>query len=436
MIKKRLIALAIAASLILSVVPSQSSYANSEALPEASIEYNLSVNSLEKSLVTFEVSNSNGKPAIGSTVFITSLISNGEEIFSTKVGKDGIVEFQPQIDTTLIETAPGNVFDVTYEAIFHSPNGESAQTYFSVPFVKESAELSQDDVRSLNETRNQKIKVDFSGKRFVDELLEKKNERLKQELQSTLVEHAKTTSKVMPSTGCVAHVSGLSYSCVIETRYYTAPVKIASANVAKDETVDFSFDSGATTKMSWGQKATATAGWSIGGSLSKSVDVSTGVDFSAPGTCKIFWGVTTCNLQRDFYVNYQFMYTVTDYYTQDKVYVDTEYKIVPTTLSGPAPLNGNEWVYNSNNGKPKNDVAKSTNPYGTWHAVYLGASRNKSYTQEFTYGAAIDIPAIGFSGSVTTSYKNKHTMVWKTSSNKTFYHYDINNNGQNWYVTH
>lgn len=435
--RRKIMIMATAILLFFSLVPSNTSFATSIDYQKSEEEYMLSNDSLETPNISFEVNTSDGKPALGSKVIITSLTSEVKEELITEVGKSGVVEFLPQVDADLINSAPGNVFDVTYEVTFQSLDGETSQSYFNVPFVKEAAGLSEEDVKSLNDLRKQKIEINFSGQRFIDILQENKDERLKNDLNiSDSVTSSQTINKTMPSTGCVPHVSGVSYSCLLQTTYYTVPVKVASANVAKDETVEFKLDSGAQAKMSWGTKATATAGWSIGGTLSKSVDVSTGVDFTVPGECKIFWGVSSCNLQRDFYVNYQFMYTVTDYYTQDKVYVDTEYKVVPTTIAGPAPLTGKEWVYNSNNAKPSAEVAKSTNPYGTWFAIYSGASRSRSYTQEFTYGGGIDIPALGFSGSVTTLYKTKHQMTWKTSSSKTFYHYDINNQGQNYYVTH
>jgi hypothetical protein len=112
----------------------------------------------------------------------------------------------------------------------------------------------------------------------------------------------------------------------------------------------------------------------------------------------------------------------------------TEYKTVPTALVGSSTKE--EWVYNSNNGKPATGVAAGQ--YGAWFAINKNASTTKSYSKEKTYSNAFEIPTpVGsFSGSVTTAYKSAHSINWSTTNNTTYYHYDMDNTLSMFYATY
>ncbi|GAA0134914.1 hypothetical protein YSY43_17540 [Paenibacillus sp. YSY-4.3] len=366
--------------------------------------------------VTIEALNNKGESVEG---FLTlRVISGGESkvIYNGSLNSDGKYSFNSTAPEQL-ETA-GDVFDVVYEAIVSSPDGEFAVEHFAVSHVKNGAINSFSAKANLNE--EQIVSIAFSGENNANSY-------------STPSSQFSTNAAISNwGPNCTGDPIG-NYNCVDQEVYYTRPTKIGTVNVSSGETVTFSLSSSARVSIQKGVKASPSSSWSSNGSLTLATDSGTTVEYTIPGQCQIFWGSTECNLQRDIYANYQYRYSKVSFYNQFG-YAFTEYYVVPTNVVGPSPQQGNEWVYNSSNGY---SVASAKNQ-PQWFTVYSGASNTKSYGSERTFSAGFDVstPVGSFGGSVTTAYKNAHSIKWSTTqSNTTFYHYSLDSSGTMFYVT-
>src|SRR5690606_16647281 len=119
--------------------------------------------------------------------------------------------------------SPGDNFDVVYEAILTSPDGEFIVEHFAVPHVKNGTinSFSAKSETDLNE--EQIITVVFSGEN---------NANSYSEYSSQL-----STNAAINSWGpnCTGDPIG-NYSCIDQEVYYTRPTKIGTVNVSSGET--------------------------------------------------------------------------------------------------------------------------------------------------------------------------------------------------------
>ncbi|WP_270166864.1 hypothetical protein [Paenibacillus sp. SYP-B4298] len=374
--------------------------------------------------ITIEAVNKDGEPTTG---FLTLRVLHEEKssvIFNGELNENGAYTYDSIIPEGI--SAPGEVVDVVYEAIVTSQNGEVAVEHFVVSHDrvdKKNFEIKSKNTFEILNSNPQIITMIVSERDTTNDVS-----------QITATPSQSNINVGITSWGpnCTGDPVG-NYHCVDSEVYYTKPTKIGTVNVANGETVNFSLSSSARVSIQRGVKLSPASNWSANGSVTLTADTGTTVDYSISGQCRIFWGSSECNLQRDLYANYQYRYSKISFYNQFG-YLFTEYYVVPIALVGPSPVQGNEWSYNSTNGY----TLASAKSQPQWFTVYQGASNTKSYGSERTFSGGVEVstPVGSFVGSITTAYKNAHTIKWSTSlTNTTFYHYSLDSSGSMFYVT-
>lgn len=363
-----------------------------------------------------------GKSQPGVGVAIRDLSDTKTVVYRGVTDEFGQLKFKSNVSNDFINKSTRNVVDAVYEAYFISPDGDLVRTVFSVPHVKDRSKLDQKELKLLEKNRDKNVVVKQA---------KTANQILAQDIETT--SPASTSA-----SNCEILVDGYE-KCLVESHTYSVPTKVASINVASGEKVDFNLTSSAKVNLQAGYKKDSNP-FSYSGSVSLSTDTSTSVDYSFGGSCMYYGSSYSCNLARNVYAQYTFLYEnyqMMRYGTLQWTEVD----VTPTGLAGGSPQA--DYSYSDNNGRSASSVIN--NSYGANFAVYNNSSAGsssttKSYTTEKTYSGAFSVatPVGTFSGGVTTAYKNSHSIKWyvPSVSSTTFYHYDYGTSGQDWYVTY
>ncbi|MFB9326733.1 hypothetical protein ACFFSY_12480 [Paenibacillus aurantiacus] len=402
-----------------------------ESLPELSAsELEVLPELSETPAVTIEAVDSKELPVENAAVAIFALSEDDHKkpVFEGKTDKKGQIIFESRLSQKKIDSAPGEVADAVYEAYFVSPEHELTREVFIVPHAKNSIKLKSDKeskkaLKVLEKDRIKTVKTKFTGK----------------DIPQKTEAASKENSLVSPMAvgDCYEFGGGVGYRiCTKEEIQYNADVKVATVHLGSNEQVQFTLNSGAKVSLSSGVKKNGATGWTLNGSLGYSVDINTGADLTVNGKC-IYDNITYCNVARDIYVWYYYLYKKSDvmYYN---TYQWSEYSITPIRLNGPSSTA--KYYVSSMDGKPSADVFN--NKYGALFEVFNNStgtgSRPYSYTTEYTFAAGVEIPIpVGtWSNSVTTAFRTAHNFVWKTSVvGANYVHYDYDGTGKMWYVT-
>ncbi|MFS1518546.1 hypothetical protein V1503_19095 [Bacillus sp. SCS-151] len=391
-------------------------------LPYSSVamaDQNTDLEELGDTEVYIEAYDKDGKIAEGTEVSIFSLSEDGSErVFNDFIGKNGKLKFNSSISSSKLEDAPGNVADAVYEVYFSSPDNELKREVFSVSHIKDKELAKQEKaLDKLNKDRKKVISTKFSG----DKKIKENNSASMKSVEGI---------STLASLSCEPLVAEYK-KCNYTFENSTEDTKVGEVNIGTDMNVSFSMTSAAKVNI-YGGYSIDNDPWSQGGSVSLTSDVSTGIDYSIDGTCKYIGSTLYCDLTYDLYARYKYLYESYDlYFANDFQY--TRRDVTPVTFVGSTTTEN--WASNGRNGKNWQDVKNSQ--YGASFSVSDVKSTTKSYSSETTYsgGFGVSTPIGTFSGKVTTSYVDKHSIKYQANSGHIYWVYDYDWTENNWYVT-
>jgi len=341
-----------------------------------------------------------------------------ETIFSGPIKPDQPLIIKPDINQSFF-SEDLYVLDVTYDITLVSSDMHIQREYISIPFVSETHSLLNKDIEILKD--NQKVVVESNF-----------NQNNKYDVTAAISNDSKVNA-----AATYIYCEGISFNssrCISQQTNYTTPVKIGTVHAGNGEKINFSYSSGAQVTLSIGYKSNSSTStpWTVSGTASKSIGGNSTVNYNFTGT--------VANAQYDLYANFGYTNEKYDlvYYPPGSgtpVVMATEYRLVPGNLIGPAatPI---KQVNNFNNGKSTAQVLN--HQWGYTFTIQSTTGLTMSYSVENTFSGGINIPTpVGaFSGSVTTSYKNSHSITYSTSnSGQVFHHYDLDNSRKQYYVT-
>ncbi|MBA2942451.1 hypothetical protein HZF08_29685 [Paenibacillus sp. CGMCC 1.16610] len=371
--------------------------------------------------ITIEVLDKNEAHVNSADVLIFSLTEdNNKVVFNGKTDKDGKYILKSTLSDEEKAKQKSPIAVAAYEVYALSPEGEMSHQVFSVPHLKNSSQLTRDDRIALERDRVKTISTKFKGQK---PQLKKNGDEV-----STLA-----------VGDCVPFGGGNGYTvCTTYQNDAQQPTKIISVNLGSNESASVSMASSASVKIDSGFKQ-GSGSWTVSGNTTLSTDTGTAIDYTVNGQC-IYNNGTYCDAGVDLYANYMYRSIKRDikYFGS---YQWSDYSSTALYLIGPSSTYN--WYTSSLNGISPSSVTGGS--YGAYFSIYndgsVSATATKSYSAERTLGGAFSVPTPGgtFTGGVTTSYKNSHSIKWSVPNvipGLKYYHYDNNFTGTNWYVTH
>lgn len=398
--------------------------------------------------VLIQVKKSDGSSSSSADIVLIDLTGSSEVVYRGETDARGDIYIT---NTELKRASKLNAQpDIVYEAFILSDEGTLTRTVFSLPnpnYKTKEVVLKENNAQKSSSINKIVLIEDEAIKEETEEATEEKVEGIA-ELSKTIEDNGSFETNELSaqnvsasSTGCFTLVE--SYiKCPIASNTIGADTKIAAINVGSGESVAFNLTSSAKVSLQAGSKRDTSA-FSVAGSVTLSADSSTSVDYNFGGSCGYFGSSFSCNLTRNVYAKYSYLYEKFEIKRYGVVQW-TETTVTPIKLEGSSSTY--EYTYNSNNGRAVSTLLANANTYGVPFEVFhkaapIGDGRTtKTYSSEktFTGGIAVPTPAGTFSGNVTTAYKNSHSITWFISSVSatTYYHYDYKTNGQEYYVTY
>jgi len=313
------------------------------------------------------------------------------------------------------------IIDLVYNVTLVSPDNHIQMEYVSIPYVSEKHPIKHDVISELNNLQTVTIESNFN-----------QDNHYNIPKVGTAPNNSMSLAAAPNYLSC-ERLDSFVEKCILETRGYSVPTKIATVHVGDGEKVKFNFKTGANIKVGIGYKKGSS--WTVEGTTSKSINSTLHYDFT---------GSSSTNTQYDLYANVDYVYEKFDLVALpssggsagQRIVIGTEYKLIPGKVIGPAdtPIKS---VKNSNNGKPASEVL--ADKWGANFTIQSVTGLTKYYSVESTFsgGLSIATPAGTFTSSVSTSYVKSHEIAYSVPSGSKYkyLHYDLDRKGKEFYVT-